>query len=404
MHGRSVCIICVYPPSMWLRCIAITPPRLNDPPFDPFAKELCYMLNNYILYNLYARSVFFFFVFFFYLFSIFISSFDQATVEMEGIVSTMTTSDTESQVQISDPSKNSTNSNPSCGGRNSDCIEKPLRNFFASWGRIVARHPWPVFIVPILVTMALSSGFLFITMETNQEVLYTPINGQAKTDRKIVEDLFKSVSWEAHTTPARLTHIGRFVQVIFTRNDDENVLVLSHKVKNSMGVSFEYENLCILWHSSCLANYVLTSYEDNPDFLTEDNITYPYTFLPDGNVGFVGAELGGIEFWNEDVFEPQFSPVKSAKSFRLLYYLKSGDEFDEVSAEFESFVMHAVHEMSAGWKDITAIPFASRTADDETEAALLDATVLFPIAAVLHLVFTVRSKKPTTTTTKQQHN
>ena len=335
-------------------------------------------------------------------FDIFLStfSFDQVNVDMEEMTNTP---DSEPRITISDPANNSPNPNSCCGGRNFDCIEKRLRQLFAAWGRIVARHPWPVFILPILVTMALSSGFLFLVMETNQEVLYTPINGQAKTDRKIVEDLFKSVSWEAHTTPARLTHIGRFVQVIFTRNDDKNVLeselldkafdvhdmVLSHKLKNSKGVSFEYEDLCIMWHGSCLANSVLTLYEDNLDFLAEDNITYPYTFLPDGNVGFVGSELGGVELWDEDEFEPEFSPVKLAKSFRLLYYLKSDGEYDEVSKDFEYFVMHAVKEMSADWKDISAIPFASRTFDDEVKAATFESMTYFPVAAVLLLIFTV---------------
>ena len=285
-----------------------------------------------------------------------------------------------------------------------DCIERRLRHLFAAWGRIVARHPWPLFLLPIFITMGLSVGFFFITIETSQEKLYTPMNGQAKSERKTVENLFSSVSWEAHTTPARLTELARYVQVIFTKNDDETVLttdllekasdvhqmVLNH-VTSFKGATYEYEDLCVMWHGSCLANNVLSLYKNNPNYFIDSNITYPYVLLPDDNVGFLGSELGGVELFNEDEFEPEFSPVRSAQAFRLLYYLKSEGNFDEINTEFESFVMNGVREMSADWDDVSAIPFAARTSDDEVKAATLESCVLFPIASTLLLIFTVRN-------------
>ncbi|XP_072019485.1 patched domain-containing protein 3-like [Amphiura filiformis] len=314
---------------------------------------------------------------------------------------------TTTDVQILDPDNNNSETTreiccKSCGPL--DCIDHRLRHLFAAWGRIVARHPWPILLLPILVTIGLSVGFRYVTMETNQEKIYTPQNGKAKTERKIVDELFSSVSWEDHATPARLTELGRYIQIIFTTDDDQNVLILAlldkaydvHQmvldhITISGNVSYRYENLCIKWHDSCLANTVLTLYEDNEDYFTDNNISYPYSFLPDGNVGFLGAELGDVELWMEDEIETQFSPVKSAKTFRLLYYLKSEGEFDEINSKFESFVIKRVRKMSADWEDVNVVTFTSRTPDDEVKAATYEMIVLFPIAAALLLIFTVGS-------------
>ena len=286
--------------------------------------------------------------------------------------------------------------------RTIDCFDRHLRQLFAAWGRFVSQHPWPVLLIPIIITLGLSSGFLFMTMETNQEKIYTPINGQAKIDRKTVEDLFASVSSENETTPARLTELGRYVQIIFTKNDDESVLtsdlldkvsdihrmVLDHVIV-SRTVSYGYHDLCITWKGSCLPNNVLTLYEDNRDYFIDNNITYPYSFLPDGNVGFLGAELGGVTLWAKDEFEPEFSPVESAQALRLLYYLKSDGEFDDISGKLEAYVVKQAHMISKDWIGVRLVAFASRTPDDEVKAATFDTLFLFPLAAGLLLIFTV---------------
>ncbi|XP_072014707.1 patched domain-containing protein 3-like isoform X2 [Amphiura filiformis] len=140
-----------------------------------------------------------------------ICHFDEVNVHMGEL-----TTNPGPRVQIRDPDSNSETRGKTCCNSCGpfDCIERRLRHLFAAWGRIVARHPWPMFLLPIFVSMGLAIGFFFITVETSQEKLYTPINGQAKTERKVVEELFASVSWESHTTPARLTELGRYVQVI----------------------------------------------------------------------------------------------------------------------------------------------------------------------------------------------
>ena len=71
-----------------------------------------------------------------------------------------------------------------------DCIEKAIRLCFFNYGGFIARHPFPFLILPVLLAGALGAGIIFLTEEQNVEALYTPENGQAKTDRATVENLF----------------------------------------------------------------------------------------------------------------------------------------------------------------------------------------------------------------------
>jgi hypothetical protein len=51
---------------------------------------------------------------------------------------------------------------------------KLWRCFVFSWGRLACRHPYKVILVSLLLCGAACAGFAFYSMETDDELLWTP--------------------------------------------------------------------------------------------------------------------------------------------------------------------------------------------------------------------------------------
>ena len=57
-----------------------------------------------------------------------------------------------------------------------DIIPTTLSLYFARYGRIVTRHPWPFLILPILISVALGVGMINLEITKDVEYLYTPLD------------------------------------------------------------------------------------------------------------------------------------------------------------------------------------------------------------------------------------
>lgn len=73
-----------------------------------------------------------------------------------------------------------------------DCIEKRFAHAFGAYSGVVVRHPFPFFIIPILITAGLSTGLLrheqaFMKDELE---LYTPTDAQARKELSQLDHLF----------------------------------------------------------------------------------------------------------------------------------------------------------------------------------------------------------------------
>ena len=71
-----------------------------------------------------------------------------------------------------------------------NCIVQPLRGYFERHGRYVAKHPYPFFIIPLIVTGCLSYGLWHLEIIEDVERLFAPRNGVSKLERKIAADNF----------------------------------------------------------------------------------------------------------------------------------------------------------------------------------------------------------------------
>lgn len=92
-----------------------------------------------------------------------------------------------------------------------DCIERPLAIFFYRYGCFVSKYPWPFISLPLLFTLAMSTGFLYMESITDAIYLFTPINAQSKMERQAIHDLWPLVN--GSYIPGRAVTQSREVQV-----------------------------------------------------------------------------------------------------------------------------------------------------------------------------------------------
>ncbi|KAJ3642236.1 hypothetical protein Zmor_025039 [Zophobas morio] len=179
-------------------------------------------------------------------------------------------------------------------------VDEILNKSFYKLGLLVGRHPGYFLIVPVLLTLLGITGFQRIHTNIDPEYLFSPINGEGKIERSIVESFFKvnytskfnvaritragnkDDPWEAApwpTDPVPLRLSGRFGRVIVTSKDGNKNLLrtvvwkelrLLDGIIQNMTVYhdddyFTYKDICARWMSDCFQNDIL-----NLDYIMDD--------------------------------------------------------------------------------------------------------------------------------------
>lgn len=75
-----------------------------------------------------------------------------------------------------------------------DIVERALNSFFQRLGEFIGLHPLPFFIIPLFVSILLSTGLLQGKIEQDISVLYTPTEAPARAERQVSDDFWKSNS------------------------------------------------------------------------------------------------------------------------------------------------------------------------------------------------------------------
>lgn len=84
-----------------------------------------------------------------------------------------------------------------------------LNKSFYRLGLFVGRHPGYFLVVPVLLTMFFVTGFQRIKTNIDPEYLFSPVNGDGKYERAVVEGLFK-MNYSTHFNVARITRAGEW--------------------------------------------------------------------------------------------------------------------------------------------------------------------------------------------------
>lgn len=83
-----------------------------------------------------------------------------------------------------------------------------LNKSFYRLGLLVGRHPGYFLVIPVMFTMFFVTGFQRIKTNIDPEYLFSPINGDGKYERAVVEELFK-MNYTTHFNVARITRAGK---------------------------------------------------------------------------------------------------------------------------------------------------------------------------------------------------
>ncbi|EDW00569.1 GH20944 [Drosophila grimshawi] len=258
------------------------------------------------------------------------------------------------------------------------CVDKTLNKSFYHLGICIAKHPGYFVIIPVLLTLLCMTGYQQLKYQIDPEYLFSPINGEGKAERAIVEQYFK-VNYTHRFNVGRITRPGRFGRVIVIPKDgDENMLrrevfmelrILDNLIQNATtfydGDRFTYKDNCARWENECFENDIL-----NLDALMDDiesgqlNLTFPIMFNP---VTW-DAHAFPVFFGGTKLTEDNY--IISVPAIQLVYFVTADTKRqDAKGAEWEETFLRVVGkaETTGLFKHISVSYFASRTLDHELE-------------------------------------
>ncbi|XP_070774947.1 patched domain-containing protein 3-like [Enoplosus armatus] len=222
-----------------------------------------------------------------------------------------------------------------------DCIERPLRIWFEMMGHYVGSHPWWFLIAPLILSASLGSGFYLLEdrMSNSIEEQFTPVDGQAKTERKYIQETFPGN--DSMFSRLRLSTDGNYATLIATSDRNiltveslQDILDLDFKVRGMVvqfdNQSLEYVDVCAEGTGSCTSNDILDIIEYNANNIDTVNLTFPWHHS-DFRSFPLYLSLGSVKLNMES------SVVESAKAIQLHYYLRE-DNKTKTDLWLESFI------------------------------------------------------------------
>ncbi|KAF7270000.1 hypothetical protein GWI33_016989 [Rhynchophorus ferrugineus] len=280
-------------------------------------------------------------------------------------------------------------------------VDDTLNRSFYKLGLLVGKHPGYFLIIPVLITILGMTGYQKMHNNIDPEYLFSPVNGEGKIERAIVEKYFK-VNYTSRFNVARIIRAGRFGRVIITSKDgNKNMLrvdvwremrMLDEMIQN-MTVNYDdevftYSDICAKWLSECFQNDIL-----NLDYIMEDvenhniNLTFPLMFNP---VTW-DAHAFPVFFGGTEVSEDGF--IISVPSVQLVYFGNADSKkIDKLGSAWEDAFLDLIEKIQDReniFQHIRIARFASRTLDHELEKNTNSVIPYFTSTFVIMAVFSI---------------
>ncbi|XP_068145808.1 patched domain-containing protein 3 [Drosophila tropicalis] len=258
------------------------------------------------------------------------------------------------------------------------CVDKTLNKSFYHLGICIAKHPGYFVIIPVLLTLLCMTGYQQLKYQIDPEYLFSPINGEGKAERAIVEQYFK-VNYTHRFNVGRITRPGRFGRVIVIAKDGDTNMIrreifqelrqLDNIIQNATvtydGDTYTYKDNCARWENECFENDIL-----NLDAIMDDietgqlNLTFPFMFNPvTWDAHLFPVFFGGTQLTEDNL-------IISVPAIQLVYFVTADNKRqDAKGAEWEETFLKVVGnaENTGKFKHISVSYFASRTLDHELE-------------------------------------
>ncbi|KAM3605106.1 uncharacterized protein V6R79_020865 [Siganus canaliculatus] len=272
-----------------------------------------------------------------------------------------------------------------------ECIEKPLRHWFETMGYFIGSHPWWFLISPLILSTGLGSGFYLLNdrMSNSIEEQFTPVHGQAKTERKYILETFPGN--ESMFSRLRLSTDGNYATLIATSDSNiltverlQEILDLDVQIK-SMDVqfdkqSFKYVDICARVMGSCSSNDILDAIEYTANNIETVNLSFPWHHS-DVKSFPLYLNLGSVKL------HKQSSVVESAQAVQLHYYLCEGDK-TKTDLWLQSF-LHLVSNISTSSVQVSFS--TSMSMQWEFQKTPTSIIYLFSITYAIAITFSVLS-------------
>ncbi|XP_063159553.1 patched domain-containing protein 3-like [Candoia aspera] len=284
-------------------------------------------------------------------------------------------------------------------GCQTDCAEKPLSRALRALGASVGSHPWPFLLVPLLLSGALATGFIFLPSRqpNDLEEQFTPLHGPAKSERSFVQRHFRTDDSKSFSAE-RLSTQGSYATLIAVADRDSlltraafaELLALDRAVRGIRAAGVPFDRLCARSNGSCVSpNPLLSAVRGNP---AEIEALLPHLTFPvfRGRL-FLGFFLGKVTLGPGA--EPA-RPLLAARALRLIYFLREHDPSDRKASMLwlEAF-MERIPEV-LGALNLTVIKvahFTSLSRQKEFEKLATGVIPLVSIAYILTILFSIVS-------------
>lgn len=259
-------------------------------------------------------------------------------------------------------------------------VDDFLGGKFAKYGKFVARHPWKITVVSLLINVSLGFGLFRLEVESDALYLFTPLNNRASQDRELMQNLFPETptNFYMHT----MTWFGRFGEVIIKDRKSDNILsdrmfnltvefidyVKEWNVTLENGTVLNYDGVCARRQGKCVVN--------------GESI-----FLPSVKRGLIQGEASFPVYkrvYLRDVLgKPTVANelISSAQTIKLRFYTTETDN----GKRWEQGFRKAMEEYESS--EIEVAYAYSDSLDDEVNANLRGDTMIFVGTIILMMAF-----------------
>lgn len=213
-------------------------------------------------------------------------------------------------------------------------VDKFLKRFFYHIGKTIGEQPGYFLIVPLLLTALCASGFQRIKFVADPEYLFSPVDGEAKLERAVLDQHFPTNY--SQFDPSRSSKAGRFGRLLITAADGGSLLrtsvwreihFLDEIIQNVTieweGEDFNYQQLCALTLDGyCWYNEILEigSFMDRIE-AQNVSLTYPIWLSPETFKGYTfPMYFGGIEL-------SEINTIDKAAALSLTYFLDAQEDW-----------------------------------------------------------------------------
>ncbi|XP_012938856.1 patched domain-containing protein 3 [Aplysia californica] len=209
-----------------------------------------------------------------------------------------------------------------------NCQRTVLSGFYR-YGHFVGSHPAPFLLLPLVICSSLALGFLNYDPESNSEVLYTPTNSRAVSDRALVEDAFPDLS-DSNFDPTSTSRLPVQAVVIFRSRLD--LAIFTDEVLNELlsfnssiwdlvvfedGQNYTYSDLCAVRAGRCAVGGEIFLSPDFRTMLDTGQVTYPL---------WLGTEPLDLEVYFSNVSVSQSGVLQAAGTYKMSFPLRTDTE------------------------------------------------------------------------------